>query len=160
MKIKIFTLGGTIDKTYFDKKSTYQVGEPKVVEILQAMHVNFEYEYESLMRKDSLDMCEEDRELLFERVRCDPHRLILVTHGTDTMIESARKLQTVRDKVIVFTGAFWPAGFKSSDAEFNVGSAVAALQTLPEGVYIAINGRVFHADRVRKNRERTHFEDA
>jgi L-asparaginase len=85
--------------------------------------------------------------------------MILVTHGTDTMIESARRLQTIRDKVIVFTGAFWPAGFKASDAEFNVGSAVAALQTLPNGVYIAINGRVFQAAKARKNRERSRFEE-
>lgn len=160
MKIKIFTLGGTIDKTYFDKKSTYQVGEPKVVEILASMNVSFKYEYESLMRKDSLDMTEEDRELLFERIRADPHRRILVTHGTDTMIESAAKLDSIRDKVVVFTGAFWPAGFKSSDAEFNVGSAVAAVQSLPKGIYIAINGRVFHADRVKKNQDLNRFEDA
>jgi L-asparaginase len=160
MKIKIFSLGGTIDKTYFDKKSTYQVGEPKVVEILASMNVSFEYEYESLMRKDSLDMTEEDRELLLERIRSDPHLRILVTHGTDTMIESAAKLDSIRDKVVVFTGAFWPAGFKSSDAEFNVGSAVAALQSLPKGIYIAINGRVFHPDRVRKNQELNRFEDA
>jgi L-asparaginase len=160
MKIKILTLGGTIDKTYFDKKSTYQVGEPKVVEILAAMNVGFEYEYESLMRKDSLDMTDEDRNLLFKRIRSDPHRLILVTHGTDTMIESARRLENIRDKVIVFTGAFWPAGFKSSDAEFNVGTAVAALQSMPEGAYIAINGRVFHANRVKKNIETNRFEEA
>ncbi len=159
MKIKIFTLGGTIDKTYFDKKSEYQVGEPKVVEILASMNVSFEYEFESLMRKDSLDMTEADRELLLERVRSDSHQRILVTHGTDTMIESAGKLQGIRDKVVVLTGAFWPAGFKASDAEFNVGCAVAALQSVPPGIYIAVNGRVFRADRVKKNREHNRFED-
>jgi L-asparaginase len=159
MKIKIFTVGGTIDKTYFDKKSTYQVGEAKIVEILEEMNVNFEYEHESLLKKDSLDMTEEDRQLLFDKIRCDPHRHIVVTHGTDTMIESAQKTKTIPDKVIVFTGAIWPAGFKSSDAAFNIGTAIGAVQTLPDGTYIAMNGRIFYPDTVRKNYDLNLFED-
>lgn len=158
MKIKIFTTGGTIDKTYFDKKSTYQVGEPQIVKILEEMNVTVDYEYESLIRKDSLDMTDEDRRLLYNKINNDPCQHIVITHGTDTMIESAKQVLTIREKVIVFTGAIWPAGFKSSDAAFNIGSAMAAVQILPNGVYIAMNGQIFDPTRVRKNLELNRFE--
>ncbi len=159
MKIKIFTTGGTIDKTYFDKKSTYQVGEPQVVIILEEMNATVEYEYESLIRKDSLDMTDEDRQMLYNKINSDPCRHIVITHGTDTMIESAKWVLNIQSKVIVFTGAIWPAGFKSSDAAFNIGSAIAAVQTLTNGVYIAMNGRIFDPTRVRKNLELNCFEE-
>ena len=159
MKIKIYAVGGTIDKVYFDRKSEFEVGEPKVGEILKEANVNFKYEISSILHKDSLDMTDEDRKLVFDAVKYDEHRYIVLTHGTDTMIQTAKKLKTIPDKVIVLTGAMQPARFKSSDAAFNIGCAVAAVQTLQPGVYIAINGRIFDPEKVRKKLERNWFED-
>ncbi len=159
MKVKIFTMGGTIDKIYFDDLSSYEVGEPQVAEILREAGVALEYEVEEVMRKDSLHMTEADRLLLRQRIEADPHRRILVTHGTDTMVETARHLQTLRDRVIVLTGSLTPARFKGSDAAFNVGCAIGALQALEAGVYIAMSGRVFPAGKVTKNREASRFEE-
>jgi L-asparaginase len=159
-RVKIFTTGGTIDKVYFDDLSDYEVGEPQVVEILKEAKVAFDYELDEVMRKDSLEMTRSDRDLLRERIEADPVRLILVTHGTDTMVETARHLCGIQDKVIVLTGSLAPARFKGSDAAFNVGCAVGALQSLPPGVYVAMSGRVFNAERVCKNREAGRFEEA
>lgn len=159
MKIKIYTVGGTIDKVYFDRKSAYEVGEPKIGEILKEANVTFEYEISSILHKDSLDMTDEDRCLIFEKIASDEHRFILLTHGTDTMIQTAKKLKTIRDKVIVLTGAMEPARFRYSDAAFNIGCAVAAIQTLTPGVYIAMNGRIFDPDRIKKNLEQNWFEE-
>ena len=159
MKIKIFTVGGTIDKVYFDRKSKYEVGKPKVGEILKEAKVNFEYEIESIMHKDSLDMTAEDRDRVFKAVQSDSHRHVVLTHGTDTMIQTGLKLKTILDKVIVLTGAMAPAVFKSSDAAFNVGSAIAAVQVMAPGVYIAMNGRIFDPEKVRKNMDKNWFED-
>ena len=160
MKIKLFTTGGTIDKVYFDKRSEYQVGESKIGGILREVNVNFEYECESLLQKDSLDMTEKDRELISEKIALDKHQHIIVTHGTDTMIQTAQKLQTIPNKVIVFTGSMEPAIFKSTDAIFNIGCAIGAVQSLPPGVYIAMNGRIFDPNKVTKNLQLNQFEDA
>jgi L-asparaginase len=159
MKLKIFTMGGTIDKIYFDDLSHYEVGEPQAGEILREARVNFEVEVEEIARKDSLVLTEEDRNRLRTRIQAAPQRLILITHGTDTMVETARHLLGLADKVMVLTGALTPARFKNSDAAFNLGCAIGALQALPPGVYIAMNGRVFAADKVRKNREAGCFEE-
>ena len=159
MKIKFFATGGTVDKIYFDQKSTYQVGESRVEEILREANVNFEYEFESLMRKDSLDLTDEDRQFIYDKIRADPHEHVIVTHGTDTMNVTAGKLQGLKNKVIVLTGAMQPAKFVSSDAEFNIGCAVAAVQCLPHGVYLVMNGRIFHPGKVRKNGEMNRFEE-
>ena len=159
MKIKIFSVGGTIDKVYFDRLSEYQVGFPSVREILDGLPIAFEYDVESLLRKDSLDMDESDREWVLRHVAADPNSKILITHGTDTMIETAQKLSTIKDKCIVLTGAMEPARFKSSDAVFNVGVAVGAVSALPNGVYIAMNGRLFNPFKCRKNRVKRMFEE-
>ena len=159
MKIKIFSVGGTIDKVYFDQLSEYQVGFPSVREILDGLPIAFEYEVESLLRKDSLDMDEADRERVLQHVAADPNPKILITHGTDTMIETARKLSVITQKCIVLTGAMEPARFKSSDAVFNVGVAVGAVSSLPDGVYIAMNGSIFNPFKCRKNREKRMFEE-
>jgi L-asparaginase len=159
MKIKIYTVGGTIDKIYFDSKSAYEVGESKIGEILKEANVNLEYEIASLLHKDSLDMTDEDRRLISDRISSDEHEHIVVTHGTDTMIQTAKTLKTIPDKVIVLTGAIEPARFKYSDAVFNIGGAVAAVQVLEPGVYIVMSGRIFDPDRVKKNLERNWFED-
>ena len=143
MFIQVFTTGGTIDKVYFDQLSEYQIGGPSIRDIFGHLTLNFEYEVVSMVRKDSLDMTAEDRSAILEAVRSDPAERVLITHGTDTMVETAKTLQAVEGKVIVLTGAMEPAGFKTSDAVFNVGCAVAAVQILPPGVYIAINGGVY-----------------
>ena len=156
--IRIYTVGGTIDKVYFDQKSTFAVGEPKIGEILTEANVTFEYSLDAILHKDSLDMTDTDRQMIFDQVSVDPNRFILLTHGTDTMILTAQKLQAVRGKVMVLTGAMQPARFKSSDAAFNIGCAVAAVQVLPPGAYIAMNGRIFSPDNVRKNVDLNRFE--
>jgi L-asparaginase len=159
MKIKIYTVGGTIDKVYFDRKSTYEVGEPKIGEILKEANVTLEYEISSILHKDSLDMTGKDRQLIFDKIVSDEHRHIILTHGTDTMIQTAKKLKPIPDKVIVLTGAMEPARFKYSDATFNIGCAVTAVQVLTPGVYIAMNGRIFDPDRIKKNLEQNWFEE-
>ena len=159
VRIKFFAVGGTIDKVYFDRMSTYKVGEPGVSEILREANVGFDYECESILRKDSLYMTEKDRQEIYDRVSTEECRHIVITHGTDTMIKTAKKLTSIPDKVIVLTGAMQPARFKSSDAEFNIGTAVAAVQLLPPGVYIVMNGRILDPDRVKKNRKLKSFEE-
>jgi L-asparaginase len=158
-KIKFFAVGGTIDKVYFDRLSTYKVGEPGVSDILREANVSFEYDCESIVRKDSLNMTEKDRQTVFELVSAEEARHIVITHGTDTMIKTAKRLQRIKDKVIVLTGAMQPALFKSTDAEFNIGAAVAAVQLLPDGVYIVMNGRVLDPGKVKKNRKLHRFEE-
>lgn len=159
MKIKFLTAGGTIDKVYFDQKSAYQVGESRVGELLAEVGVAFEYEIESIIKKDSLDMTDEDRALIVEKAKNDPNRRLVITHGTDTMIETAKRLKSISNKTIVLTGSLQPAIFKTTDAIFNVGCAVIAAQTLPPGVYVTMNGRVFNPDNAVKNRERNRFEE-
>ena len=160
LKIKIITTGGTIDKVYFDATSAYEVGDPQVGEVLERSDVVFDYSIETLCHKDSLNLTAEDRERIHNSIVEDDGRRIIETHGTDTMARTARMLQDIPDKVIVLTGASQPARFYSSNAIFNIGCAVAAVQTLPPGVYIAMNGRIFDADKVRKNSETRKFEEA
>jgi L-asparaginase len=157
-KLLIITTGGTIDKIYFDDKSDYQIGEPQISQILHAMHVAFEFEVSSLMRKDSLHIDDKDRQLILDMVSASEVRHILITHGTDSMVETATVLQKVPDKTIVLTGALNPARFRDSDAIFNIGCAVGAAQTLPPGVFIAMNGKVWDPAHVRKNRFENRFE--
>jgi L-asparaginase len=159
MKIKIFSVGGTIDKVYFDALSQYQVGFPSVRNILDGLPIAFDYEIESLLRKDSLDMDEADRRLVREHVIAETCTKVIITHGTDTMIETGKQLSGINSKCIVLTGAMEPANFKSSDAVFNVGVAVGAVSSLSDGVYIAMNGRIFDPFKCRKNRERGLFEE-
>ena len=158
MKIKILTAGGTIDKVYFDAKSEYEVGPPQVVEILREAHVTVDYAIESVLSKDSLDMTDEDRQSLRQRVAADPCERIVITHGTDTMIQTALSLRGIPEKTIVLTGSMQPARFKVTDAVFNIGTALGAVQSLPPGVYLAMNGQVFDPARVRKNVEENRFE--
>ena len=159
MKIKFFAVGGTIDKVYFDALSEYEVGESNIGDILNNARVNFEYDISSLLKKDSLDMTDQDRLIILQAVQDDDNDKIIITHGTDTMIETAKTLSIVRNKVIILTGAMEPAKFKSSDAIFNLGSAVAAVQALPHGVYLVISGRIFSPDNVKKNRVLKKFEE-
>jgi L-asparaginase len=159
MKLKFLTTGGTIDKVYFDAKSEFQVGPPQVLEIIKEANVSFDFEIESVLQKDSLDMTDEDRQLIRRRVESENCPLIVVTHGTDTMVETARTLVGISGKTVVLTGSMQPARFRSTDAVFNIGSAIGAVQSLPPGVYIAMNGRIFDPLRARKNREENCFEE-
>ena len=154
----IVTTGGTIDKVYFDDKSDFQVGAPQIGHILEELGVAFRFEVIPILRKDSLHIGEQDRELLRATIAAQDARHVLVTHGTDTMVETARVLATIPGKVIVLTGALNPARFRGSDAEFNIGTAVGAVQSLPDGVYIAMNGRVWDPAKVRKNVAANRFE--
>ena len=160
MDIQIFTTGGTIDKVYFDAQSDFQVGEQQIGEILKGAHVTVEYAVEMLFRKDSLDLTDADRAVIAGWVRETPCRHVLITHGTDTMIQTAQVLQDIPEKTIVLVGSLSPARFKRSAAEFNIGFALAAVQALAAGVYIAMNGCLFDPEKVRKNREMNQFEEA
>ena len=154
----IVTTGGTIDKIYFDDKSDFQVGEPQIGRILEELGVAFRFNVIPILRKDSLHITDADRELLRAAIAAQPARHVLVTHGTDSMVQTARVLASLTDKTIVLTGALNPARFRGSDAEFNIGTAVGAVQCLPAGVYIAMNGRIWDPTKVRKNVEANRFE--
>lgn len=156
--VKVFTVGGTIDKVYFDALSSYQVGEPRVESVFHGANVTFDYEIEPLMKKDSLEMTDADRTIIREAVEADDATHVLITHGTDTMAETASSLMGAKTKTIVLTGSLAPACFQDSDATFNIGFAVGALSVLPVGVYVAMNGQVFPAGEVKKNREAGRFE--
>lgn len=158
MRIVFLTTGGTIDKVYFDAASRFEVGETVVDKILRDSGVTFEFEVVPLMRKDSLEIRDTDREAIRAAVSVRDESRIIVTHGTDTMVDTARVLTGVPDKTIVMTGALSPARFQASDAVFNIGLAVAAVQTCPPGVWIAMSGQVFQWDEVRKNRTLNRFE--
>lgn len=155
----IFTTGGTIDKTYFDAKSSYQVDDPQILVILNEANVTEPYRHETLFRKDSLDLTDGDRAEIVRRVQEDQSDRILITHGTDTMVQTAQAIQVAGapGKTVVLVGSLTPARFKGSDAAFNVGFAVGALQVLPKGVYVAMNGHIFRPDEVRKSRSRNQF---
>ena len=157
-KLLIITTGGTIDKIYFDDKSDYQVGEPQISQILHAMHVAFDFEVMALMRKDSLHINDGDRSLIRAAIAASDTGHVLITHGTDTMKETATALKGFENKTIVLTGALNPARFRDSDAIFNIGCAVGAVQSLQPGVYIAMNGKVWDPDEVRKNVRANRFE--
>lgn len=154
----IVTTGGTIDKIYFDDKSDYQIGEPQIGRMLNELDVGFRFTVIPLLRKDSLHVTAEDRELLRSAIAAQDAERVLVTHGTDTMIDTARVLSSIPGKTIVLTGALSPARFRGSDAEFNIGCAVGAVQCLPHGVYIAMNGRIWDPRTVRKNVAANRFE--
>lgn len=159
MKIIFYTAGGTIDKVYFDSKNSYEVGDSILDEILQEGNITFDYESKVIMQKDSLDLTEKDRNTIYGHIKKETSRYIILTHGTDTMIETAKKLSTIKDKVVVVTGSISPARFKTSDAAFNIAFAVGAVQTLDDGIYIAMNGRIFHPHNVVKNTEKGVFEE-
>ncbi|MFO1401243.1 MAG: asparaginase domain-containing protein [Steroidobacteraceae bacterium] len=157
--IAIFTTGGTIDKVYFDAKGGYEVGTPVVRQVLEHARAEAGIPVTELLRKDSLEMTAADRAAIRAALAAAPQRRLVVTHGTDTMVETARALADLAGKVIVLTGALQPGRFSDSDAPFNLGMALAAAQLLPPGVYIAANGRVFDARRVRKNLAANRFEE-
>ena len=156
-ELLIVTTGGTIDKVYFDDKSDYQVGEPQIGNILRELGVAFRFTVIPALRKDSLHITDEDRQMVRTLIAAQPQKHVLITHGTDTMVATAKVLADL-GKTIVLTGALSPARFRGSDTEFNVGCAVGAVQSMPPGVYIAMNGRVWDPFKVRKNVAANRFE--
>ena len=157
-ELLIVTTGGTIDKIYFDDKSDYQIGDPQIGMILRELGVIFRFTVIPILRKDSLHITDADRELVRATIAAQSARHVLVTHGTDSMVQTGAVLKSIGDKTIVMTGALSPARFRGSDAEFNIGCAIGAVQSLPPGVYIAMNGRIWDPAKVRKNVDANRFE--
>ena len=159
MKVHIITTGGTIDKIYFDALSDYQIGDPVIGDLLQKIGVGFDFDVHSLMRKDSLELTDIDRQLVVDTVKAADSDYVLVTHGTDTMVETGQWLKRqVPEKRIVLTGALQPAAFRETDAVFNIGCALGALQCVAPGAYVSMNGQIFDVLKVKKNRDANRFE--
>jgi L-asparaginase len=155
--ILVLTAGGTIDKQYFDALSQYQITDTMVTKLLSTARVTHPCVIEEVLRKDSIDLTDDDRTRILKHVTRASFSRIVITHGTDTMTLTARTLAACRDKTIVLTGALSPARFSDSDASFNLGMAFATAQMAPPGVYITVNGSVFRGDEVFKDRERGSF---
>jgi L-asparaginase len=159
-RIRIFVTGGTFDKEYDEIHGRLYFLDSHLPEMLKLGRCRLEVEVRTLMMIDSLEMTPQDRQLIVEQCRSAPETRIVITHGTDTMVETAARLaESVTGKTIVLTGAMVPYKFGSSDGLFNLGSALAFAQTLPTGVYVVMNGRCFPAGRVRKNRQTGIFEE-
>ena len=157
--IRIFITGGTFDKEYNELTGELFFKESHVSEMLKLGRCNIKTDIRTLMMVDSLDMTEEDRQLILDNCKKAKENRILITHGTDTMVETASVLgQNIKDKTIILTGAMVPYKFGSSDGLFNLGSALAFAETLPSGVYIAMNGRYFTWSKVQKNKKTGTFE--
>jgi len=158
MSIEIMTTGGTIDKIYFDNKSSYEIGDPQIGEVLRDANLTIKYWVKPLLRKDSLDLTTEDRELIKSMVLESSAERIVITHGTDTMVETAQFLSGIPERTIVLTGSMQPARFRFTDAIYNIASALTAVQLLPAGVWIAMNGQIHDPANTRKNVEMNRFE--
>jgi L-asparaginase len=159
MELLVLAIGGTIDKVYFDALSDYQIGPPAATEILQRVKVNFDFNVRQMISKDSLEMTDADRQEILMAVQAHNGKYVLITHGTDTMVDTGQLLKQATGKTVVIMGAMQPAIIKLTDADFNLGVAVAAVQTLSEGVYLCMNGRIYNVDRVVKNRAEEQFQD-
>lgn len=159
MPIRVLVTGGTFDKQYNELAGTLTFGETHVEQVLERGRCRLDVAVQVLMMMDSLEMQDEHRARIVAAARACHERQVVITHGTDTMVETARALAAaVQDKTIVLTGAMVPFAFGSSDGLFNLGSALSFVQVLPAGVYVAMNGRWFAWDDVRKNRELGVFE--
>ena len=157
--IRLFVTGGTFDKEYDEIHGALEFRDTHLPEMLKMARARLDVRIRTLMMVDSLDMSDADRELIAGNCADAPEQNIVITHGTDTMVATARVLaETVRDKTIVLTGAMIPIAFGSSDGLFNLGGALSLAQVLPPGVYVAMNGRVFDWDNVEKNRDTGVFE--
>lgn len=160
MSIKIFVTGGTFDKEYDELNGVLFFKDTHLPEMLKLGRCRLDLDISSLMMMDSLDMTEADRQVILQNCLKASQDKIVITHGTDTMVETARLLaQHVKNKTVVLTGAMIPYKFGSSDGLFNIGSALAFVQILAPGVYIAMNGRYFTWDNVRKNKKIGEFEE-
>jgi L-asparaginase len=155
--IKVFTTGGTIAKIYDEISGDLHFDAGHLEKMLGQGRSKADLQIEPLMMKDSLQMSEKDREVIYQAVQESKHVAIMITHGTDTMVETAKKLSTIKGKTIVLVGAMIPYAFKNSDALFNIGCALGALQCLDTGVYVVMNGKVFAWDGVVKDRVKGEF---
>ena len=160
MNVLLIQTGGTIDKDYPKSNDGYafEIGEPAVVRIFEKIHLDLKYEVISLLQKDSLDMTDGDRQELKEFVSSSKFSEIIITHGSDTMVETANFIGDIDEKTIVFTGAYKPERFKASDADFNIGVAVGAINILKEGTFIAMNGKIMRSNNCFKNPDTGVFE--
>lgn len=158
--ITFFCTGGTFDKIYFDAQSKFSVGEPQIIPLLKEANISLNYDVQSVLKKDSLDMTDNDRQLVSQKVIACTNEKIIITHGTDGMVATAQHLakKDLGNKTIVFVGAMQPARMRYSDATFNLGFSVSAVQLLPAGIYISMNGCVFPHDNVTKNLTAGQFE--
>ena len=156
--IRILITGGTFDKEYNELTGELFFKNSHLPEMLAKGRCACDVEFRTLMMVDSLEMSDADREIIANQCRRSPTSRIVITHGTDTMVETAGKLAHIPHKTMVLTGAMQPARFKTSDAAFNIGGAIAAVQVLAPGAYIVMNGCVFQAGNVRKNVEENRFE--
>jgi L-asparaginase len=160
MTIRIFVTGGTFDKEYNELNGSLFFKDTHLPEMLMLGRSRVQVDITTLMMIDSLDMTDEDRETIAQNCLKAKEDKILITHGTDTMVETARVLaKKIKNKTIILTGAMIPYKFGSSDGLFNLGSALAFIQTLPNGVYIAMNGRYFKWDNVRKDKKTGEFKE-
>ncbi len=158
--IRILITGGTFDKEYDELKGRLFFQDTHIQEMLRLGRCRLEVAVRTVMMVDSLEMTDADRQTILANCRQAPESRIVVTHGTDTMVETATVLAAdLTDKTVVLTGAMVPYAFGSSDGLFNLGSALSFVQVLPAGIYIAMNGKCFRSDRVRKNRSSGVFED-
>jgi L-asparaginase len=159
MKIIFIQTGGTIDKDYPKPINGYafQINEPAVKRILQKANPNFDFEIISILKKDSLDITEEDRNKIYETCQKTKNNKIIIAHGTDTMIVTAKKLAAIKNKAVILTGSVKPEKFSDSDASFNVGTAIGAINVLSKGVYIAMNGRIYPWNSVKRNSKTGQF---
>jgi len=153
VSVLVLTTGGTIDKLYFDALSEFRVGDSVVERIFRTARVSLPFRVVELMRKDSLELTDADRAAIRAAVEEADERRVVITHGTDTMTETAAALGGLDGRTVVLVGALAPARFHESDAAFNLGMALAAAQVAESGVWIAMNGTIFPGDRVRKDRE-------
>ena len=154
MNIKIFVTGGTFDKEYNELEGTLFFKETHLPEMLKLARSKLKIDIGTLMMVDSLNMTDADRKVILEKCKKTKEDKILITHGTDTMIETAKVLaSSIKNKTIVLTGAMIPYKFGSSDGLFNLGSSLAFVQTLPQGVYISMNGKYFRWDNLKKNKQ-------
>ncbi len=158
--ITFFCTGGTFDKIYFDASSEFTIGEPQIIPLLQEANISIDYEGRSVLKKDSLDMSEQDRQLVSDNVLACSSDKIIITHGTDGMVATAQHLarHDLGNKTIILVGAMQPARMRYSDAAFNLGFAVSAVQLLPPGLFISMNGCIFSPQNVAKNLTAGQFE--
>ena len=158
--VRLFVTGGTFDKEYDEIHGTLDFADTHLPEMLAMARSRVDVRIQTLMMVDSLEMTDADRTLIANHCRAASEPCIVITHGTDTIVDTARVLaEQVTGKTVVLTGAMIPIAFGSSDGLFNLGGAITAVQVLPPGVHITMNGRIFPWDNVRKNRETGVFEE-
>lgn len=154
MKILFIQTGGTIDKDYPQKLRSYAfvISDPAVKTILKMINPSFKFKIMTVVKKDSLDITGKDRKKIHELCQKSHYNKIIITHGTDTMIKTAETLKDITDKAIILTGAMKPEKFYDSDARFNIGCAIGAVNIIEKGIFIAMNGKIFDWDNCKKTR--------